>query len=215
MLYLFSGDDSKNKIAAYEKFIKSMPIGMETFFISRNNFDQMQIESLYSGAGLFFSKCAVLLSDVFEREETGNFILEKIELLAGSDNFFIFVENKLNKTILDAFKNAGATISVFDKPKEKKDRFNTFSIANAFEHKDKLNMWVCFREAIRADVSLEEIVGVIFWKAKDLILKKNFGKFSEKQLKGFAAELSYLLPKARQEGNDAEASLEAFILEAF
>ncbi|MDQ5949810.1 MAG: hypothetical protein QG563_317, partial [Patescibacteria group bacterium] len=45
------------------------------------------------------------------------------------------------------------------------------------------------------------------------ILKKNFTKFKEEQLKDIANKISYLLPEARKEGIDAEAMFEKFLLE--
>ena len=62
---------------------------------------------------------------------------------------------------------------------------------------------------------MEELVGVLFWKIKDMILKKNFSKFSEAKLKSFAMKLSYLLPEARKKGVDAESAFEKFLLEVF
>ena len=78
-----------------------------------------------------------------------------------------------------------------------------------------MNTWIYFRQAIDIGVSLEEIVGVLFWKTKDLLLRKNFSRFTEKQLKDFSTRLSYLLPEARKKGQEAEAVLEQFLLEAF
>ena len=72
-----------------------------------------------------------------------------------------------------------------------------------------------FRQAIDLGVGMEELVGILFWKAKDMILKKNFSKFRETELKYFASKLSYLLPEARKEGKDDEFAFEQFILEAF
>jgi hypothetical protein len=215
MLYLFSGDDVKNKILNYEKFIKSLPAGTETFFINRNDFNKMQIESLYSGSGLFFTKSAVVFSNIFEYEETRDFILEKLELIGESANSFVFLEGKLNKPILDAFKKARAELNVFELPKGKKEKFDNFLVANAFGNRDKLNTWVYFRQAMDSDIGMEEIIGVLFWKIKDMILKRSFGKFKEPELKNFAAKLSYLLPEARKEGRDAESAFEQFLLEAF
>jgi len=215
MLYLFSGDDAENKILSYEKFIKSIPAGTETFFMNRNDFDQTQIESLYSGAGLFFSKCAVIFQNIFEREETQDFILKKLEFMGQSDSSFIFLEGKLNKPILDAFKKARAELNIFELPKEKTEKFNNFLIANAFEKKDKLNMWIYFRQAIDRGVEMEELIGVLFWKIKDMLLRKSFNKFSEQQLKTFISKISYLLPEARKKGLDAESAFEQFLLEAF
>jgi len=215
MIYLFAGDDSKSKYSAYEKFIKSLPKEMETFFVSKNNFDPVQTESFYSGAGLFFAKCAVFFENIFEREEIKDFILEKLELIGESQNDFIFLEGKLNKSVLDAFKKTRAELDIFELPKEKKEKYDNFILTYDFEKRDKLNLWIHFRQAMDKEVGMEELVGVLFWKAKDMLLKKNFSKFSEAQLKNFAGKLSYLLPQARKEGIDTESVFEQFLLEAF
>ncbi|MEK7190137.1 MAG: hypothetical protein AAB661_00015 [Patescibacteria group bacterium] len=221
MIYLFSGDDTKNKILNYEKFIKSPPVraglakNAETFSISRNNFNRMQIESLYSGSSLFSSESIVIFSNVFEYEETRDFILEKLKLMEESNNTFIFLEGKLNKSILDAFKKARAEINIFEQLKEKKEKFDNFLVANAFANKDKLNTWIYFRQAVDRGVPMEELIGVLFWKIKDMILKKNYSKHSEEQLKIFVSRISYLLPEARKKGRDAESAFEQFLLEAF
>ena len=101
------------------------------------------------------------------------------------------------------------------KRKEKKEKFDNFLIASAFANRDKLNTWLYFRQAIDKGVAMEELTGILFWKIKDMILKKNFSKFKEGELKNFAAKISYLLPEARKEGRDAESALERFLLEAF
>ena len=220
MLYLFSGDDVNSKIISYEKFIKSLPAqagipSSEVFFINRNDFDPVQIESFCSGASLFSALCAVVFRDIFEHEETRNFVLNKLDLMGESSNSFVFVEGKLNKPILDAFKKAKAELNIFELSKEKKEKYDNFLVANAFANKDKLNTWIYFRQAMDVGVSMEEIIGVLFWKIKDMLLKKNFGKFSEEQLKTFISKISYLLPEARKAGLDAESAFEQFLLEAF
>ena len=157
MLHLFAGDDAKNKLLFYERFISSVPVSTEKFLISRNNFDPMQIESLYSGSSLFSALSATIFQNIFEHEETRNFVLEKLELMGESQNSFIFLESKLNKPILDAFKKARAELNVFELPKEKKEKFDNFLVANAFSQKDKLNMWIYFRQAMDKGVGMEEI----------------------------------------------------------
>ncbi len=215
MIYLFSGDDAKNKFYSYGKFIKSITEGQDTLHVSRNNFDQIQIESLYSGSSLFFAKSVVVFSNIFENEETRDFILEKLALMGESSNSFVFLEGKLNKPILDAFRKARGEINIFELPKEKKEKFDNFLVANAFEKKDKLNMWIYFRQAMDKGVGMEELIGVLFWKIKNMLLRKNFGKFSEAELKDFSSHLSYLLPQARKDGRDAESLFEQFLLEVF
>ena len=125
------------------------------------------------------------------------------------------MESKLNKPILDAFRKARAELNIFELPKEKKEKYDNFILTYDFEKRDKLNLWIHFRQAMDKEVGMEELVGVLFWKAKDMLLKKNFSKFSEAQLKNFAGKLSYLLPQARKEGIDTESVFEQFLLEAF
>jgi hypothetical protein len=215
MIYLFAGDDAINKRKAYENFMKSLPKEVATFSVSRNDFDPMQIESFYSGAGLFFAKSAVIFQNIFEREEIRGFILYKLSLMGESKNDFIFLDARLNKTILDAFKKARAELNVFELPKEDKEKFNNFLLANAFGDRDKLNLWINYRRAIEKGVGMEELIGVLFWKAKDMVLKKNFGKWKAEELKNFVAKISYLLPEARKKGLDDEAAFEQFLLDVF
>ena len=215
MIYLFCGDDAKKKISGYENFLETIPKDAQTFFVSRNNFNPTQIESLYSGTSLFSPLCAVLFENIFEHEETQDFILDKLELMGKSPNFFIFSESRLNKPILDAFRKARAELNIFELPKEKKEKFDNFLVANAFSQKDKLNLWIYFRQAMDKGVGMEELIGVLFWKVKDMILKKNFSKLSEEELLNFSSRLAYLLPEARKRGRDAESAFEQFLLEAF
>src|SRR3989344_3612316 len=215
MIYLFSGNDSDKKIKAYEEFLESLPEETEMFSVSRNDFNRMQIESLYSGSGLFFTKSAAIFSNIFEYEETREFILDKLDLMGKSSNYFIFLEGKLNKPILDAFKTARAELNIFELPKDKLEKFNNFLVANAFGRKDKLNTWIYFRQAIDKGVGMEEIIGVLFWKIKDMMLRKDFNKFSEDELRDSAAKISYLLPQARKKNINAESAFEQFLLEIF
>jgi len=214
MIYLFAGDDSKKKLVSLDAFLKQLPKEAERLSIRHNDFNKDQIESFYSGSGLFVSTSVVIFYEVLEREEIQSFVLDKISQMAESNNHFIFSEGKLNKPTIDAFKKARAEINIYELPKEKKEKFNNFLLANAFGDKNKLNLWIYFRQAINAGVGMEELVGVLFWKAKDMILKKNFSKYSEKELEQFASKISYLLPEARKAGKDAEIAFEKFILES-
>ncbi len=214
MIYLFAGEDTKKKISAYENFLKSQPKGEEVFNIDRKDFDQMAVESLYSGNGLFFSKCRVIFNNVFESEEVKSFLIKNLSKMFDSANTFIFLEGKINKATMDAFKEARAELNIFEQ-RAHIERFDNFLLANAFYAKDKLNLWIYFRQAMDLGVGMEELVGVLFWKIKDMILKKNFGKFKESELKEVARKLAYLLPEARKKGRDAEALFEVFLLEAF
>jgi hypothetical protein len=121
----------------------------------------------------------------------------------------------LNKPILDAFRSARAELNIFELPKEKKEKYDNFILTYDLERRDKLNLWIHFREAMDLGVGMEELIGVLFWKGKDMLLRKNFSKFKEAELINFVTKISYLLPEARKQGRDDEAAFEQFLLEAF
>lgn len=213
MLYLFTGDDLERKNIAITKFIEALPEELPRFYIERGNWNPFQLESLYSTPGLFFKKSTTILTSLFDHEEAREFVLEKLEALANSQNIFIVKEGPLKKAITDQFKKVRAKIEVFEKEKDRKEKFNTFLLANSLGDRDKLHLWLNFRAAIATDVSLEELTGVLFWKVKDMLLKKNFGKYKKEELEKILMELSFLLPQARSAGRDAESALEEFLLE--
>ena len=215
MIYLFAGDDAERKIASCEKFVNSISGEMEVFQIARNNFSRSEIESFYSGAGLFFSKCAVVFSGILEREDDKDFILEKLPEMADSANNFIFLEGKQLKSVLDVFKKSRAEINYFELPKEKHEKYNNFILADDLSAKDKKNLWIHYRQAVDLGVGLEELAGVMFWKVKDMLSRKFYGKRKREELEATAEKLSYLLPEARRQGKDAETVFEKFILEIF
>lgn len=212
MIYLFTGDDTINRNKAYEKSLKDFN-DLPLIHINKNNFSTETIESLYSDANLFDPKSIIVFSYLLEDKNINEFILNKLEFFASSNNIFIFLENRLLKPITDKFKKNESEVFVFELKKIEKEVFNNFLLANAFGDKDKVLLWLYFRQATLKGVALEELVGVLFWKVKDMILKKNFFKYKEKDLKEIAFKLSILLPKSRREGKEAEITFEKFIIE--
>lgn len=215
MIYLFAGDDADKKIAGYEKLLKSIPKGTEVFKVARNNFDPMEIESFFSGAGLFFNKCAVVFSNILEREDERSFVLGRLDEFANSPNVFVFIESKLLKSQIDPFKKTGAEVNYYELPKIKHERYNNFLLANDLGGKDKKSLWLHYRQAADLGVGLEELVGVMFWKVKDMLSKNFLGKWKREELVKVGEKLAYLLPQARRRGQDSEIALEKFILEIF
>jgi hypothetical protein len=212
MIYLFTGDDATNKIKAYESFLKGLST-LPLISISKNNFFEMEIESLYSGSSLFDPQSVIVFSNILETKDSSDFILSRLSLFQESKNIFVFTEGKLLKPVLSEFEKSKAIINIFELRKEQKEKFNNFLLADAFSFKDKIKLWLYYRQAVDKGVGLEELIGVLFWKVKDMILKKNFSKYKEEELKKIANKISYLLPEARKKGREAEIVFEKFLLE--
>ena len=156
-----------------------------------------------------------MFSNILEREEERSFVYSKMSELSASLNSFVFVESKLLKSELDEFKKVKAQINYFELPKEKHEKYNNFILANDLGAKDKKSLWLHYREAVDLGVGFEELVGVMFWKVKDMLVKRFYGKWKREELQNVGARLAYLLPEARREGKDAEIAFEQFILEIF
>ena len=215
MIYLFAGDDFEKKKKALDIFLRPAKNDIETIFIDKQDFDPMHLESLYSGESLFASETRIVLTGVLDKEESRNFILEHLPDMAISKNTFIFSDGKLKKPILDDFKKSRAEINIFEQTTTKKETFNNFLLANALGDRNKLQLWIYFRQAMGSGAMMEALLGILHWKLKDMILKKNFQKFTEAELQSIDRKMSYLLPEARRERKDDEAVFEKFLLEAF
>lgn len=215
MIYLFAGDDFKKKLEVYENFSAKNSKDVEIFSISNTNFEENIFESLLGGAGLFNSKKIIFFSNILERAENKDVILNRLIQMSDSRDDFIFLEGKLNKSVLDVFKKARAEINYFELPKEKKEKFNNFLLADVFAERDKLKLWIYFRQAMDSGVSLEELVGVLSWKVKDMLLKKNFYKVKKEELQKIAFNLATILPASRKDGLDDESIFEKYLLEIF
>lgn len=214
MIYLFAGTDTSTKIKALDIFISDLR-DTEVYKISRSNFDPMQVESFYSGDDLFAKKSALIFLSLLEREEEREVILENLDKMNESHNFFVFVEGKLNKPIIDSFKKARAELNLFEETKIYKEKFNNFILANALGERNKLKLWTAFRQALSHGAELDALAGLLFWKIKDMLLKRHFTKFTESELHNLASKVSILLPEARARRQDDEAVFEKFLLEAF
>lgn len=215
MIYIFAGDNADLKIGSYKNFLKTVDKDTEVFQINRKNFDEIFIESMYSGEGLFFKKSLVVFNSILEKGNAQDFILKNLEMLSSSLNDFVFLEGMLLKSLTNKFEKAGARVEMHKLPKSSFEKYNNFLLADALGNKDKLRLWLHYRQAVDLGVGLDELSGVLFWKVKDMILKKNFFKFKEEQLVKMAGGLSSLLPRARMKGVDTEVEFEIFLLNAF
>ncbi|HWA32157.1 MAG TPA: hypothetical protein VG694_01770 [Candidatus Paceibacterota bacterium] len=215
MIHFLYGEDRGARNSALEKILDSLPEGTEIFRLDKETFDPDSFENFFSSSGLFFKKCTVVLSEVLASERNESFVSGKLDLIKDSANVFVFLEDAPAKATLAAFEESGAKIAEFAKVKEKKERFNSFVLANALGSRDRLGLWLGFRQAMMHGAALDELAGVLFWKAKDMILRGNFRLFSKDELVNISGRMASLLPEARRRGEDDEASFERFILEAF
>lgn len=104
-----------------------------------------------------------------------------------------------------------ATITAVKDTEKKVDTYNSFALTNAFATGDRKKAWVTFQETIFHDDEMEKIHGLVWWKLKDMYMKK--GPFSQEQLRAMAKRLVTIYFEARTGGLEIKEGLEKFFLE--
>ena len=239
MLYFLHGDNTAMAREKLNKLTDSLLLkkpDTSFFKVDAESFNEEQIKELLLGIGLFEQRYLVVLDSIFEKKETKDFVVEKLEELGLSKNIFIFIEKKINKTDLVGVKKHAKKIFVFEKKeiKTQKNEFNKFLITDAIGARNKKRAWIFFEEALSSGASAEEIHGIIFWQIKNILLAKKsenmsasllnmkpfvfnktkgFAKnFSENELEKKISELVSIYHNTRRGGTPLLISLEKFIL---
>ncbi len=192
-----------------------------------------RLEEFVVGAGLFEQKYIVVLDRVFENKEVKEFVFKNIKEIGSSENIFIILEGKLDKKTLTKFEKNAEKVQEFEKRVIKKqEKFNIFTLSDAFGGRKKKELWVLFQKAVNAGMSPEEIHGTLFWVVKSMILSKNtktageaglnpfvFRKsasfasnFENKELKNISSNLVSMYHGARRGEMELGVALEVFIL---
>lgn len=230
MIYLFSGNDYIKKQEAINLFLQDKK-DLEILYFDDSSFSENSFLEEAFGAGLFLGKKAFILNGILSSHGK-NFILSIIKSLSDSENIFIFSEEILNKEIYSVISKFIKKEKSFDILKSKNaEKFNIFSITDAFGQKDKRKVWVLLQKAIKEGISFEEILNILIWQVKNIILVKNskdikktglapfvFQKtkkfadnFKDQELKDISRDLVSLFHESHL-GLDLSSSLELFIL---
>jgi hypothetical protein len=219
MLYLFYGDDRDTILQKSRELISSLrkkrPDALY-FKLDGENFEENLLDELIGGQGLFENRYLILLESLSSDEARYEILLKKMEDISSSPNIFIMVEGKLEKTKfnkLSKFSDKVQAIKLPDQMGEKpRDGFEIFNLANALPKRDRLGLWVLYRQAIRSGASPENINGVLFWKIKTMLSGGFLGKFSASDLKVLSSKLVSAYHKSHRGEGDFEYMLEKIVL---
>lgn len=203
MIYIVLGDTTS-------KNIKELTANRETIFIPRTEINLDLLMSYGGNIGLFNDKPAVILENVLS-DEILVFSASQLSEFKDSETIFIFKEDKLNAADQKKFKKYAEIKNFTEKKIITKEKFNIFSITDAFASRDKVSTWILFRKALLSGLEPEALAGVLFWKIKTMIL--NGSKlFTKEDLKVQSSNIVSLYHKAHKGECDFTIGLEQFIL---
>jgi DNA polymerase III delta subunit len=234
MIYLFLGQYKKTSQKAnqlVEALVKKQPEVMVLKF-NIENFNYKNIDDLIATQGLFFSKNIIVLSKIFDEIENKEGVVKNLKEIQASQNIFIFIEESLDKKSLEKFEKFAEKIQeIKSEEKRVKIPFNMFSLTDTLGRRDKKNLWLLYREALRNGAA-EEIYGILWWQLKTLLIAKKsknpaesglkpfvFSKaadfllnFKDNELEKKAFELVKIYHSSRRQSAEMEISLEKWIL---
>ena len=203
--------------------------------VDAEHFEPSFLEGALGTQGLFESRQIVMLDHVFEDSDAKELVIERRRELAESENIFFILEGELDKATLTKLEKHAERTEVFGERMvkgKKEERFNTFALADALGNRDRKKLWTLFVKGKRANISVEEMHGVLFWQVKSMLLARSAGsasaaglnpfvykkaqsfltKYSSEELDNVAHTLVALSHDARRGKHDFDTALEHFTL---
>lgn len=226
MIYVFAGTD-RDKIQKETESLKKEFKSFDFVNFDSGSFSRETFSSISEANDLFANKYLVFLKEVFSTEN----LSDSLEKLKSSENIFVFIEEKLNKKEKDIFKKYTKNIFEFDKKETKGQKFNIFQITDAFSERDKKNTWVLIQKALKEGVSFEEILNILIWQTKNILIsqrensasasglspfvfskaQKGSKNFSKEELQNFSRKFTSFFHESHL-GLDLGPNLELFLL---
>ncbi len=209
MFYLIHGKNrnkSSNKaIALIEGLLAKKP-NASYIKVDEEEWVGTFFDEFAGSAGLFENKSVILADNLWSGELPNE---EDVEKIQKSENIFILIENDISSENLKKLKEkAEKVIDVGDEDKER--GFNVFSISDAYGEKDKKKLWLLYRKSASEGVEVEDVVNIIFWQIKNLILAKRELLDGEFKLKPFVISKAKSYAK-KWEGKELQKHAEELV----
>ena len=223
MIYLFHGTDINKAMKKANELADSLrkkKPDASFFKISTDNFDINVLDEYIGGQGLFSNKYIVFLDRLCEKKEIKEAFVDKLKEIGESENIFIILEGKIDKATLNKIEKRAEKSIAFDLSEKEENEIkskkegglNIFEIANALGEKNKKNLWIVYRILIQEGKVPEEIHGVLFWKAKTMLLSGGTSVWKENELNKLIEDLISVYHESRRGLHELETGLEALLI---
>ncbi len=222
MIYLIHGSDTAKARAKWRAAAQTLAAkrpGVSVFRLYGEELLLERLEELLVGQTLFDQKFIVLLDEVWSADGAPEIIEMNLELMAGSDHAFIWLEEKLPAVVLKKIEKIGGKIEKFELKEvgvnKKKERSNKiFAFASALVAGRRKDAWVMFTHLREEGVAGEEFFYPLAWKVKTLLSAKSSDHDDGyKELAAMSARLIEAYHCARRGVTDLPLALEQLILE--
>lgn len=192
MLYLLVGTDSNKRRTERDKIASSFSDD-DLHVIRRDDtsISIAEIEELAKTTSLFGVPLTILFEGALQDEDIRDKVSKLASVLADSENNFIFSETTLPKEIFTRLEKKAVHAHVFDLKKEVSARDTSgFVLTDSFCARDKKKTWMLYRAEIEKGKDPRELIGLIFWAVKSMILSKKSASADEAGLNPFVYKKS-------------------------
>lgn len=206
MLYLYSGSDTERARTRLNIVVDDATGHADVFRITDAH-SIADLEAALMGGGMFGGPRVVVLDGTLTHDEMREIVFARLpQLKASKDTFYIY------EGVLDA-----PTRKQVEKYVEKSEQFDAaksaaretiFNLVRPLQDGKKKDLWVAYQKELAGGKAPEAIHGILFYAAKDALLRKP----TDERAKKLVARLAELPHEARRNGFELEYALEHFVL---
>jgi DNA polymerase III delta subunit len=184
MLYVYFGNDTntvrKNAFAFLRTLTES---DSNVLQITHDTFQEGMITEC-AEANSLFGGAQIAVIDMMSQDVTAfAYVMQHLNVMAESVNHFIMIEGPLLAPEKKKLQTHARTYE--ESAMAKKEKFNAFSLTDAFAERNRKSLWLLLTEAWREGLSNEEIIGVLLWQVKMLRLAERTQSAEEAGQKPF------------------------------
>jgi DNA polymerase III delta subunit len=167
-------------------------------------FDNVQSPSLFGDRKTF------IIKNPFDDEDIKKIFFDALEMLAQGAHDIAIIVDKLLAPDTKKIEKYATIIKTENLEKKESKKDDTFLLANTFATGDKKKTWMVFCEETYHDDEIEKTHGMIWWKVKDMMMKRSV--FSQQQLRDMARQLVTMYHESRLGDEGIKNKLEHFFL---
>ncbi|MEK7133782.1 MAG: hypothetical protein AAB804_01785 [Patescibacteria group bacterium] len=210
MLYFFSGTDREKARAALNAALEKAAKKVSRIARVTDANTRADLQSVLQGGGMFGETRTIVFDGTLANEEMRDLVTNSLPALKESRETFFILEERPDADTRKRIEKYAERSERFDTAGKRRDG-SVFAMANALAKRDKRALWLNYQGELAKGTAPEAIHGVLFWGAKDMLLRSRVGGSSERAQKLVAA-LAELPHESRRRGEELEYALERFVL---
>ncbi len=224
MIYLFHGSDTERvraKAFAWIAAARTKEPNLAYIRLGGSEINGSSLLEAASSGGLFVERLLIVLDDPFpsgtqkDGERTrdaapANPVLEMLDVLAKSDNAIVVIAPQLSAALLKRIEPRASKAYAFEARAKEKRGFNT-ALVDAVALRDGRKLWLEICRALAAGDAPEMLHGLLHWKARDLMKKRNRA-WTPAEARKLSLALIALPQDSRRSGIEFSEALEKFAL---